>query len=85
LTMLLNEYKNRIDQNSSLLKSRSSVELKHTSNSTAKSAKPPINKQFERYEKNVDKHRHNFNSSSKECETMRTDEESLKNARQEIN
>lgn len=56
------------------------------------SQKPPIGKQFEKYEKNTiinlnesKGSRHNFNSASKENDTMRTDEESLKNARQELN
>ena len=54
------------------------------------SQKPPIGKQFEKYEKNVDLNqskgsKHNFNSASKENDTIRTDSESLKNARQELN
>ena len=93
LTLLLNEYKQRIDQNKNMLKSRSSVDMKQLS--TANSQKPPIGKQFEKYEKNVVQilndsklnesasktSRHNFNSDKKENET---DSESLKNAREEI-
>jgi hypothetical protein len=53
LSILLNEYKDRIDQNKRLLKSSSSQDLGKISLSTANSAKPPIGKQFEKYEKNV--------------------------------
>lgn len=93
LSILLSEYKHRIDQNKSMLKSRSTQELNKTNQSTGhNSQKPPIGKQFEKYEKNITINlneskgsKHNFNSASKENDTMRTDEDSLKNARQELN
>jgi hypothetical protein len=97
LSVLLNEYKDRIDQNKRLLKSSSSQDLGKISLSTANSAKPPIGKQFEKYEKNVvailnetkQHSKHNFNSAYKEREqdykegnmSLKTDEESLKNTR----